>query len=244
MRGMQEQAQTRRKILCLALLGAALGFGLSGAGGSASGRPEIGSALPSLLAEARMRNAPVGVAAPQGGWVIYAFSPMSPASEKNHPSVEKLARALPPGWQFLAVATEPQRAQDFIERLHVTIPVLTQVAEKALEGYRITSTPRTYLLDKDWKLLEILDGPYEGEVAKKLSARFKVTLPAGAEAGRGQLPGTGPANGARNLCLDRQQYGYSRGAKAEVLGWKFQCGPGGVWVPVAGAAEDPQRKGA
>jgi len=194
-----------------------------------------------------MRNAPVEVAPPQGGWVVYAFSPASPASEKNCRSVEKLARALPPDWLLLAVATEPHGVQDFVERLHVTVPVLTQVAEKALEGYWITSTPRTYVLDKNWKLLEILDGPYEGEVAKKLAARFKVALPAaatGADAGRGQPPHAGPANGARNLCLDRQQYVYSRGAKAEVLGWKFQCGPGGVWVPVAGAADDPQRKGA
>jgi hypothetical protein len=226
-------------------LGVGLGFGVQWAGVSAAERPEIGSPLPSLLAEARMRNAPVEVAPPQGGWVVYAFSPASPASEKNSRSVEKLARALPPDWQLLAVATEPHGAQDFVERLHVTIPVLTQVAEKAVEAYRITSTPRTYVLDKDWKLLEILDGPYEGEVAKKLAARFKVALPAaaaGPDASRGQPPSAGPPSSARNLCLDRQQNVYSRGAKAEVLGWKFQCGPGGVWVPAPTA--DLQRKGA
>ena|GEM_PF-6385674 len=192
-----------------------------------------------------MRNAPVAVAPPLGGWVVYAFSPASPASEQNCRSVEKLSRNLPPDWLLLAVAAEPHGVQDFVERLHVTVPVLTQVAEKALERYQITSTPRTYVLDKSWKLLEILDGPYEGEVAKKLAARFKVALPAAATGGdAGRAPNAGPANGARNLCLDRQQYGYSRGAKAEVLGWRFECGPGGVWVPVAGATSDSQRKGA
>src|ERR1700681_4652290 len=239
MREKQHRAQERRSALRLALLGVGLGLGLPWAGGSAAERPEIGSPLPSLLVEARMRNAPVEAVPPQGGWIVYAFSPASPLSEKNCRSVEKLARSLPPDWLLLALATESQGAQDFVERLHVTVPVLTQVAEKALESYRITSTPRTYVLDKDWKLLEILDGPYEGEVARKLAARFKVALPAAAalaEAGRGQPPG------ARNLCLDRQQNTYSRGARAEVLGLKFQCGPGGVWVAVPGA--DPQRKGA
>jgi len=214
-----------------------LGLGLPWAG-SASGIPEIGSPLPSLLAEARMRNAPVDVAPPQGGWVVYAFSPAAPVSEKNNPSVEKLAKSLPPDWVLLSVATEPHGVQDFVDRLHVTVPVLTQVAEKALESYRITSTPRTYVLDKDWKLLEILDGPYQGEVAKKLAARFKVALPVTAAV----TAGAAPPKGTPNLCLDRQQLGYSRGAKADVLGLKLQCGPGGVWVPVAGA--DPQRKGA
>ena len=94
------------------------------------------------------------------------------------------------------------------------------------------------------KVSRVLDGPYQGEVAKKLATRFKVALPAvaavvaGSDAGRAAPP----PKGAPNLCLDHQQLGYSRGAKADVLGLKLQCGPGGVWVPVAGA--DPQRKGA
>lgn len=245
MRGKQRRAQERRNHLLLVLLGAGLIVGLPGTGASAAGIPQIGSPLPSLLAEARMRNAPVEVAPPQMGWVIYAFSPASTSSEKNIRSVEKLARALPPDWMLLAVATEPHGVQELIDRLHVTFPVLTQVAERALAGYHITGTPRTYVLDKDWKLLETLDGPYEGEVARKLAARFKVALSAvaaGPDAGQGPSQGAGPAGGAHNLCLDRQQNVYSRGAKADVVGWKFQCGPGGVWVPAEGA--NPPRKGA
>ncbi len=239
MRWKQPRAQKRRKSLRIALWGAGLGLSLSWACGAA-GNPGIGSPLPSLLAEARMRNAPVEVAPPQGGWVVYAFSPASPASEKNSSSVEKLAKSLPPDWVLLAVATEAHGVQDFVDRLHVTVPVLTQVAEKALESYRVTSTPRTYLLDKDWKLLEVLDGPYQGEVARKLAARFKVALPAAAAKGVG--PGATPPHAAQKLCLDRQQLGYSPGAKADALGLKIQCGPGGVWVPAAGA--NLQRKGA
>lgn len=34
----------------------------------------MGSRLPSVLQEARMRNAPVGVDAPRGGWVVYALA--------------------------------------------------------------------------------------------------------------------------------------------------------------------------
>src|SRR5688572_3434808 len=136
-------------------------------------RPETGKRLPSVLAEARMRNAPVGEPPAKDGWIVYAFSPLSPKSEANQKRVEELARSLPRGWTLLAVSTETEGVSAFVERLRVTVPVLTQVPAAALKAYKVASTPRTYVLDKDWKLLEVLDGPFEGKVAEKLAARFK-----------------------------------------------------------------------
>jgi hypothetical protein len=191
---------------------------------------EIGTRLPSVLAGARMRNAPVGEPAPQGGWIVYAFSPLSPESERNQGRVEELARTLPRDWALLAMATDAQGVPAFCERLHVTVPVLTQVPAADLAAYRITGTPRTYVLDRDWKLLEVLDGPFEGEVAETLAARF----PAGPGSGKAPDLAAGPPGGKplpRGLCRDRHQGLYSRGSRADALGVQLQCGAEGLWVP-------------
>jgi hypothetical protein len=215
-------------LLTLLSLGTACREGLSDTRG-----PEIGTRLPSVLAEARMRNAPVGEPPAEGGWIVYVFSPLSPKSEANQKHVEELARSLPSDWVLLAVATEAEGARAFCERLHVTVPVLTQMPAATLKAYKISAAPgstlRTYLLDKDWRLLEVLEGPYRGKVAEKLAARFK-TRPS-SEAPPMERPAGGPSS--PNLCRDRQQSPYSRGSKADALGVKLRCGPEGVWGPAA-----------
>jgi hypothetical protein len=209
----------------------ALGLVLADRGAVVGGiRPDPGARLPNLLALAHLRNAPVGKPAPKEGWLVYVFSPRSPKSEKNQARVEELARSLPDSWVLFAVATEPQELPAFLERLHVTVPVLTQIPAKALSPYRIVSTPRTYVLDKDWTLIEVLDGPLEGRVARKLAERFpSASSPAPAR----DLAPPGGKPLPSSLCRDHQQYPYSRGASAEALGVKLRCGEGGVWVPGA-----------
>jgi hypothetical protein len=186
---------------------------------------EIGSRLPNVLQQARLRNAPVGVKAPLGGWVIYVFSPAGCLQcEESSRRIEALARALPPDWALLSIATEEEGLPSFVERMGVTVPVLTQVPKSTLARYRLTSTPRTYILDKDWELLDVLDGPVQGQVAEKLAARFAVSLE--------PLAQERPKQPARSrLCLDKQRYEYSRGAKADALGMRVQCEAGGVWAP-------------
>lgn len=213
------------------LLLALLSFGTAwGASSSDAGTPETGTRLPSVLTGARLRNAPVGEPPAREGWIVYAFSPLSPKSEANQKRVEELARSLPRGWVLLAVSLETEGVSAFVERLHVKVPVLTQVPKAALTAYRVTSTPRTYVLGKDWKLLEILDGPFEGKVAEKLAARFK-TSQAGKRAGAAQSVPPGGTPPPPNLCRDGRQDLYSRGADADALGMKLRCGMEGVWVP-------------
>ncbi len=220
------KARSGLGILLLALLslGTACREGLSD-----TRRPEIGKRLPSVLAEARMRTAPVGEPPAQGGWIVYAFSPLSPKSGANQKQVEELARSLPSGWVLLTLSTETAGVSAFVERLRVTVPVLTQVPTATLKAYKVTASPRTYVLDKDWKLLEVLDGPFEGKVVEKLAARFK-PKPSGAGP-QVDRPAGGPSS--PNLCRDRQQNPYSRGSKADALGVKLRCGPEGVWGPAA-----------
>lgn len=189
--------------------------------------PRIGSRLPSLLAEARMHNAPVGAPAPREGWVVYFFSPKSPASEENSARVEALARSLPAGWGFLAVSTKDEGSVSFLDRLRVTVPVVTLVPPETLAAYQVATVPRTYLLDPGWKLHEVLDGVYRGEVADRLETRLGVTLvpsPAGTTGATPSPPG---------VCLDREQDPYSRGARADVFGEAFQCGSGSLWIPAS-----------
>jgi hypothetical protein len=197
-------------------------------GNGDTGKPAIGTRLPSVLAGARMRNAPVDEPPAKEGWIVHAFSPLSPKSEANQKRVEDLARSLPRGWVLLTVSMETEGVSAFVERLHVTVPVLTQLPKATLNAYKIGSTPRTYVFDKDWKLLEVLEGPFEGKVAEKLAARFK-TRPSAAP--RGDQPAGGPRS--PNLCRDRQQNPYSRGSKADALGVKLRCGLEGVWGPAA-----------
>ena len=238
----------RRRIACgfvlLSLVSLEFFAGCRGpaTGGREAGGPEIGSRLPSLLHAMQMRNAPVDVAPPKGGWVIYVFSPGSAESARNNGRVEALAGALPADWILLSVPTGTREVPAFLERVHVTVPVLTRVPEATLAAYRVTRTPRTYILDPDWQLLEVMDGQLEGAVAEKLAARFNVALPLSGQASRGpELAQGAPDEGSgsrsrsrsRNLCRDVHQNPYSRGARANGLGLKLQCGAGGVWLPAA-----------
>lgn len=194
---------------------------LSGCRPSASGLLEKGTQLPNVLDGAVMRNAPVDAAPPTEGWVIYVFSPAAPESARNGEAVERLARSLPPGWTLLAVAMDTNGLPAFLRQAHPTVPVLSQVPDAALGAYRIAHTPRTYVLDKDWKLLEAVDGVYAG-------ARFKGAAnppPAAGPAAAVEEPG--------HLCLDQLQRPYSRGGKAQALGRSYQCGEGGAWVPAS-----------
>jgi hypothetical protein len=139
-----------------------------------------------------------------------------------------LARALPPGWLLLGVAVEQEGLTDFLDRLHVTIPVAAQVDQAALAAYHVGATPRTYILDPNWRLLEVLDGPFETEVAKSLEERFHNRL---ALDGAPGVPSHNPALRGKGLCFDHQQHPYSPGAKAAALGLPIRCGAGGVWLP-------------
>jgi hypothetical protein len=226
----QSVGRSRRTSLLLALL-----FFLPLVAGSRPGlgdtrAPKIGTRLPSVLTQAFLRNAPVAEPPAKEGWIVYSFSPLSAKSEANHKRVEELARSLPRGWVLLALSTETEGVSAFVERLHVTVPVLTRLPKTTLNAYKVAGTPRTYVLDKDWKLLEVLDGPFEGKVAKKLESRFKTS-----QAGKpSDTPPGGPPGGKplpRNLCRDNQQAPYSRGAEVNALGVKLQCGMEGVWVP-------------
>lgn len=193
----------------------------------ASGSQEEGAQLPSLLDGAVMRNAPVDAAPPRGGWVIYAFSPEAPESERNADAVERLARSLPPDWALLAVATETKGLAELLRRVRPTVPVLSQVPGASLAAYQITRTPRTYILDSNWKLIEVIDGAYEGAAAERLAARFKGPEKPLSAAG----PGTAEEEEPVRLCRDPQQGAYSRGARAKALGRDYRCGERGVWIP-------------
>jgi len=196
-------------------------------GDASSRKPRAGARLPSVLREARLRNAPVDEPPPSSGWIVYVFSPLDSGSGSQQARVEALTRSLPRGWALLSVATEAQGVPAFLERTRATVPVLTQVPAATLAAYRVTATPRTYVLDRDWKLLDVLDGPWEGKVAKELAARFGTFggVPPAGTAADSSLP--------RNLCRDRQQLPYSRGARADALGVKLQCGMEGIWMPAS-----------
>jgi hypothetical protein len=193
-----------------------------------SGLPRVGSRLPNLLRETPVRNAPIGQPAPANGYVVYVFSPEScPTCEENNPQVQALAAALPAEWALLSVAVDETGLTPYMDRISVTVPVLAPVSPKNQAEYKMTAGPRTYLLDSDWRLLEVLDGAYEGEVAKALSARLGIELPSprqgsGAVQPRQQLPA--------GACLDNRQRLFSRGAKADALGLRFECGAGGAWT--------------
>lgn len=225
--------EKRLRNFCISFCACGFAIGALGWGKAVSadsGGPAIGARLPNVVERAQVRNAPIQEPAPNQGWVVYAFSPSSPASEKDSRNVEALAQVLPRGWTFLTVATEPQGVPAFVERLHVTVPVLTNVPASTLAAYRIDKVPRTFILDKDWKLLELLDGPFAGAVAAKLASRFKVALPSTHQLSG---PSTEVKKWPPGLCLDRQQHPYSRGARAEGLGLKFECGAGGLWLPAS-----------
>jgi hypothetical protein len=232
----------RRQTLKVLLLSSAcmlipaLGLGASGPAGL-----ETGSRLPNLLLEARVRNLPVDVAAPSRGWVVYFFSPESAASQENGRRAERLASGLPSEWTLLAVAGEDEGLDAFLQSLHVTSPVLSQISRESLARYRFSKTPRIYILDAGWKLVEVLDGPFQGKSAKKLSARLNIPVALFAPQGAPHKSesSTGPnatsqrvGKFPRDTCLDRQQRPYSSGAKANAFGLTFLCGTGGAWAPL------------
>ncbi len=224
---MSTKAGNSRVILLLALLCLSSSYR---SGSSDTRNPKVGARLPSVLTQARMRNAPVDEPPAKEGWIVYAFSPLSPKSEANQKRVEELARSLPRGWVLLALSTDTEGVAAFVERLQVTMPVLTQVPKPTLSAYKVSSTLRTYVLDKEWKLLEVLDGPFEGKVAKKLAARFKASQSGKpTETSQSSPPGGKPL--PHNLCRDGNQAPYSRGSRVVALGTKLQCGMEGVWVP-------------
>ncbi|HEX6861745.1 MAG TPA: hypothetical protein VF414_02960, partial [Thermoanaerobaculia bacterium] len=130
--------------------------------------------------------------------MVYVFAPSCTACASDSSSIEALAAALPADWALLSVATEQEGLSSYLERLHLTVPVLDQVPADALAEYRIASLPRTYILSSDWELLEVLDGAWQGEVAESLGNRFKVTWKPALERGK---PG-GHRKWPDHLCLD------------------------------------------
>jgi hypothetical protein len=233
----QRSARVGRLALLLALALVSIVLLGYGTGNDARGRlPAIGSRLPNVLPRALMRNAPVNAPPPQKGWIVYVFSPGSAASRRNSGNVEQLAHTMPADWAFLAVATEENGLEEFLKQHRVTVPVLTQVPVGSLAAYGIQSTPRTYILDRDWKLLEVLGGELKGKTASRLAARIGIPLPRSGEGSEGPRPAPNQPDGGsklRNLCLDGEQRPYSRGAEADALGLKFRCQAGGVWAAAA-----------
>jgi hypothetical protein len=211
--------------------------GCRGTDRDAVDRSLVGSEVPNLLQSGRLRNAPVDSPAPPAGWVLYAFSPGSPACAQNAPNVARLAASLQPGWALLAVAVESRGLPRFLERFHVTLPVLMDVPLAELAKLRVTATPRTYILDPQWKVLEVLDGPFEGSVASRLVQRLHPRPGPRLQAGAAAAPA--PQNDpdlsvtSTKLCLDAQQRPYSPGAVATALGTKLECKPGGTWASVS-----------
>jgi hypothetical protein len=182
-----------------------------------------GTRLPNLLAGADLRNAPVGSPAPQG-WVIYVLPPNCAACEKTLGEAVRLASSLPPEWAFLtAVPGKPEQVEPFLTRLGLTSPLAARIPQPTLAAFRIAGEPVVYVLDRDWRLLKAYAGPLDSKRAQELASRFKVALASGPK------PPAAPSKPG-NLCLDQQQAPYSRGAKAEALGLRFRCSPGGVWT--------------
>lgn len=220
---------TRRPgaLFALALLcGSAMN---AGCGTDSSGSMRAGRQLPPLLPAGQLLNAPIEVPEPTEGWVLYLFSPRDcPQCEENSSRVEALARALPHGWQFLGIAIEEEGLADFVDRLHVTVPVAAQIDQAALSAYTVDATPTTYVLDQGWRLLEVLGGPFEPEAAQTLEKRFRIHL---ALDGAPSTSDPNPDLRGKGLCFDHQQHAYSPGAKAAAWGLPIRCGAGGVWLP-------------
>jgi hypothetical protein len=184
-----------------------------------------GSQLPNLLVGSSLRNAPVDAPAPRG-WVVYAFRPDCRACERAMNEARSLASALPSDWAFLAALPgKPEEVEPFLAGRHLTLPVLTQIPAPTLAAYRISREPAVFVLDRDWRILEVQTGPLDHRRAQALASRLKVALrPTSGDTkpSAPDKPGT--------LCRDQRQAPYSRGAKAEALGQRFRCGPGGVWT--------------
>jgi hypothetical protein len=201
--------------------------------GSSATEPAVGSQLPSLLGKGKLRNAPIGVPAPTAGWVIYAFSPTCAGCAGNTHDVELLARSLPQDWQLLSVSTADADLVEYLHETNMKVPVIGYLPAANLAEYRAANVPRTYVLDSDWKLLEVLDGPFTGRTAKRLSERFGTAFEPHEGDGR-----VAPTTGAQqdgpkppaSACLDHRQSPYSAGATAEAMGLSLRCGAGGWWL--------------
>lgn len=199
------------------------------------GELKVGSKMPDLLVgPVRFRNAPVDSAIPSAGWVVYFFSPRCEWCRKNSASLETLNRSLPAGWRLIAVSLDENGLDKFIDDFRVTVPVVSRVRPESVETYRVLGTPRTYLLNRDWALLEVLGGAYTGAVAERLRERFNVSLDlsnAPTDSPAALAPASAAAGSSR-LCLDEKQNTYSTGARAEILGEAYRCATGGEWAAV------------
>jgi hypothetical protein len=183
-----------------------------------------GSQLPNLLVGSSLRNAPVDAPAPRG-WVVYVARPDCRACEKTLGEAAGLASSLSPEWAFLvAVPGKPEEVEPFLAGHRLTLPVVTQIQAPTLAAYRISREPAVYVLDRDWRLVEVKTGPLDHRRALALASRLKVDLKALAASPKPATTRPG------SLCLDQRQAPYSRGAKADALGLRFRCGPGGIWT--------------
>lgn len=215
--------------LCLGLV-AVGAIGLGGESGAAEMKLRPGLELPNLLRQGRFRNAPANQRPPGSGWVVYLFSPRSAVSAKNSDQALAVARSLPQDWAFLAVATETDGLLPFMERQRFRVPLISEVPAGELSAYGPSTRPRTFILGPDWRLIEEMDGLYNGEVARRLAHRLgpavKLALGGGAAVDGPKPPPGLPAG----LCLDSLQRPSSPGAGIVAFGVRFECEKDGTWV--------------
>jgi peroxiredoxin len=109
--------------------------------------------------------------------VLYIFSPECSWCERNSDAVNSLASQIRDNYEMVGVSVLSVGLKKFVRDRRVNFPVYEGISTAAIEAYRLQTTPETFVISPDGRILADWKGAYIGLTKVRVERFFRIVLP-------------------------------------------------------------------
>lgn len=109
--------------------------------------------------------------------IIYIFSPDCAWCDRNLQNIKDLYEKTQKQYRFIGVSVQRDSAVKHSEEKGILFPVFYNPSDLSRIEYNIRSTPSTYVISPDSKIIKFWAGAYDNATQKDVEDFFQVNLP-------------------------------------------------------------------
>lgn len=109
--------------------------------------------------------------------IVYLFSPDCIWCNRNLRNIRHLYENVKDKYNFIGLSISKDSASQYVKDTEIEFPVFTEPSESNRVEYYFRSTPATYVISNEGKIIKYWSGAYAQKNTESIEAYFNIKLP-------------------------------------------------------------------